>query len=377
MNLNVVWINEQGNLEHGISAVQKLRNAQNEWEGWLTEEKLNNVINENGKIIASPQAQSDDVQERNIAAGWMQGFKPIKMLIGSFYTDEFQKFDYYIADRIIEIDEEEFYNNRINLLREWLYDKSGIAYSKYSEQEKQYIVRQYEELETPFYFDYHEGWFQLLENANFIPLLGALILGYLVAGIFSNEFKWKSDAIYFSTALGRTKGTVAKIKAGVLMVSVLYWAAMLTYGLFTLCYLGFEGASCVIQWRLWNSIYNLKMWQACILILVYGYIGNLFLALLTMYISAKMKSTAFSATVPFIFVFLPSFLEGVADWLDNILVLKPGRLLESYQCLTSFDVLTIWGTVYRVLDVCVPLYLLLSVTLLLMIYREFQSKQIE
>lgn len=70
---------------------------------------------------------------------------------------------------------------------------------------------------------------------------------FLLAGIFSNEFKWKADAVYFSTLCGRNKATSAKIKAAFLLVTVLYWGAMLIYSLFTLCYLGFEGARCI-----WN-----------------------------------------------------------------------------------------------------------------------------
>ncbi|MBO5500632.1 MAG: hypothetical protein J6A48_01270, partial [Clostridia bacterium] len=58
-------------------------------------------------------------------------------------------------------------------------------------------------------------------------LLGTLILGYLVSGIFSNEFKWKADAVYFTTCYGRNKAVASKIKAGALLVSVLYWGSVL------------------------------------------------------------------------------------------------------------------------------------------------------
>ena len=230
-------------------------------------------------------------------------------------------------------------------------------------------------MQTPFYFTYYEGWHQLLENAGYIPSLGILILCFLLAGIFSNEFKWKADAVYFSTLCGRNKATSAKIKAGFLLVTVLYWGAMLIYSLFTLCYLGFEGASCVIQWQLWKSIYNLNMWQAWMLALISGYIGNLFLAFLTMWISAKTKSTVFAVTTPFILIFLPSFLEGMANWLDKILSLMPSHLLELYQNLGSFNILTIFGKVFRTLDVSIPLYLMLTVILIPMMYLEYHRKR--
>lgn len=376
LNIEVKWVNEQGESEYGLSAIQKLRDARNEWEGWLNEEKLNQVAQENQRIIATPQYRSNDVQQSNIAYGWKQGFTPIRDMISDSYANGFREYDYYTADRVSVISEDTFYANRIKLLKQWLYDESDTAYYKYSEQEKQYIIDVYEDLETPFYFDYYEGWHQLLENAGYIPALGILILGFLLAGIFSNEFKWKADSVYFSSLHGRNKATVAKIKAGFLLVTVLYWSAMLAYSLFTLCYLGFEGANCVIQWELWKTIYNLNMWQAWVLTLICGYIGNLFLAFLTMWISSKTKSTVFAVTVPFVLTFVPSFLEGIADWLDKILMLTPNKLLEFYQNLRTFDVMTVFGKVYRVLDLCIPLYVVLAIVLVPVMYREFRNKEI-
>ena len=375
LNVDVKWVNEQGESEYSLSAIQKLRNARNEWEGWLDNEKLNQVVQENQRIIATPQHQSQDIQQNNIAYGWTQGFRPIRNLISHAYSNGFREYDYYTADRISVIDENTFYANRIKILKDWLYDETDNAYHKYSEQEKQYIIHIYEELETPFYFDYYEGWHQLLENSSYISGLGILILGFLLAGIFSNEFKWKADSVFFSSLHGRNKATGAKIKAGFLLVTVLYWAAMLVYSLFTLCYLGFEGANCVIQWEVWKTIYNLNMWQAWVLTLICGYIGNLFLAFLTMWISSKTQSSVLAVTVPFVLTFVPSILGGIADWLDQILVLSPNILLECYQSLRYFDVMTIFGKVYRTLDVSIPLYLTLSVILIPMMYLEYHRKR--
>ena len=374
LNIEVKWVNEQGESEYGPSAVRKLREAQEQWEGWVDQETLTSVIQENQRINATPEAKSDIVQQGEIAYGWKQGFAPIRELVNYSYANGFREYDYYTADRITAIDEETFYANRERLLKDWLYDEADTGYSTYSEPEKQYIIEQYEKLKTPFYFTYYEGWYQLLENAGFIPALGILILGFLLAGIFSNEFKWKADAVYFSTLCGRNKAACAKIKAGFLLVTVLYWGAMLIYSLFTLCYLGFGGADCAIQWAPWKSIYNISMWQTWILVLVSGYIGNLFLALLTMWISAKTKSAVFAVVTPFIQLLLPSFLEGTSGWLSKVSGLLPPYLLQLYQNLGSFNVLTVFGKVVRTLNVAIPLYLTLSVILIPMMYREYRKK---
>ena len=376
MIIDVKWINEQGESEYGFSAVQKLRDARNQWEGLLDEEKLNLVVQENLRINATPEGQSSDVQQSNIAYGWKQGFSPIRELINRSYSSGFRIYDYYRADEISTIKEETFYENRVNLLKDWLYDKTDVAYDLYTEQEKQYLIGQYEAVEIPFYFDYHDGWYQLLENSAFLPMLGILIIGFMMAGIFSNEFKWKADAVYFSTLRGRNKAISAKIKAGLLLVTILYWSAMLIYSGVTLGYLGFEGAGCVVQLRAWKSIYNITMWQAWAMALVCGYIGNVFLAALTMFISAKTRSSVIAVATPFVILFIPSFLQGMADWLDIVIAMLPVSLLEFYQHLGTFNLITIFGKVYRVLDVCIPLYALLTIVLIPVIYREFRRKQI-
>ena len=376
LNYETKWVNELGESEHGLQAVQKLREARNEWEGYLDQEMLTKVIQENSRINATPEGQSSNVQQSNIAYGWKQGFIPIRELINRSYAAGFRTYDYYRADGISVIREETFYGNRTRQLTEWLYDKTEVAYDRYTETEKQYLIGQYEKLETPFYFDYFDGWYQLLEGSVYIPSMGILIIGFLLAGMFANEFKWKTDSIYYSTVHGRTRATAAKIKAGLLLVTVLYWTAMLLYSIFTLGYLGFEGGNCVIQFRVWKSPYNITMWQACVLCLLGGYVGNLFLSALTMYISAKTKSSVIAVITPFVCLFIPSFLQGITDWLDVVVSVLPDCLLLFYQRLGTFDLITIFGKVFRVLDVCLPLYAVLTMALIPVIYREFRVKQI-
>lgn len=306
LNVGSVWVNEQGSRETGPAAVKKMQAARAEWTGWLNQDMLTRAVQENARINATPQAQSNDVRQNDIAFGWKQGFDPIRELINRSYSPGFRHYDYYTADGITAIDEHTFYSNRVKLVRGWLNDKSDVGESTFTQQEKDYIISQYESLQTPFYMEYHDGWYQLLEKGMFILMMGILILSFALSGIFSGEFKWKADALYFSTTYGRTKGTSAKIKAGLLLITLLYWAGILVYSLFTLTYLGFGGGNTVIQVRLWKSLYNITMRQAWVLAVSCGYLGNLFLGILTMLISAKTKSAAVAVSMPFIVIFIPA-----------------------------------------------------------------------
>ena len=376
LNVGSEWVNEQGSHETGPAAVKKMQAARAEWTGWLNQDMLTRAVQENARINATPQAQSNDVRQNDIAFGWKQGFDPIRELINRSYSPGFRHYDYYTADGITAIDEQTFYSNRVKLVREWLNDKSDVGESTFTQQEKDYIISQYESLQTPFYMEYHDGWYQLLEKGTLIPMLGILILSFALSGIFSGEFKWKADALYFSTTYGRTKGTSAKIKAGLLLITLLYWAGILVYSLFTLTYLGFGGGNTVIQVRLWKSLYNITMRQAWVLAVSCGYLGNLFLGILTMLISAKTKSAAVAVTMPFIVIFIPVILQGTVDALSTFASLMPSTLLEFYQHLSTFDLVTVFGKVFRVADLCIPLYGLLTLILIPILYREYRTKQI-
>lgn len=110
--------------------------------------------------------------------------------------------------------------------------------------------------------------------------------------------------------------------------------------------------------------------------MICGYIGNLFPTALTKFISAKTKSSVIAVTTPFVIMFIPSFLHGMANWLDTVIAIVPVSLLKFYQHLGIFDLITIFENVFRVLDVCLPLYAVLTMVLVPVIYREFRRKQI-
>lgn len=366
MNTGTGWVNSQGITEFGPAAIRNMQKAQSEWTGFLDQELLTRVVQENARINATPEAHSKSIPELDTAFGWKQGFAPIRDLISEAYAPSFRAYDYYKADAITSIRVETFYRNRVEQVKEWLQDNG-----QFSENEKAFILRQYESLQTPFYFAYHNGWYQLLENVYLIPTLGILILGFVLSGIFANESKWNTEAICFSACYGRTKAVSAKIRAGLLLITAAYWGAALIYTLFTLGYLGSGGGQCVVQLRVWRSLYNVTLREAFVLTLFSGYIGNLFLGALTMYISARTKSSVIAVTVPFVLIFFPTFLQDKAVWLDTLIGLLPASLLQFYQRLSSFQFLTLFGSVFREMDMCIPLYALLTLLLIPLMYREY------
>lgn len=374
----VEWVNERGDSETGLEAISKLRNAQKQWAGILDTEKLEKIIRENQRICATPEAQSKDYEQNDIAYGWKQGIRPVLNMMNYAYSKDFQEFDWYCNESVTVDQAKDFYSNRTRLMKQWLLDKTGSAQYLFNENEQNYLIEQYETLETPFYVDYTEGWTQLLYNSPFVIMAAALILGFLSSGIFAGEYRWKADPVFFSAKHGRDKAVWAKIGAGFWMVTGLYWASVLVYSLVTLGLLGFDGGSCPIQVDLWKSFYHLKLWQAWVLTAVGGYIGNLFFAFFTMWVSAKTRSAVFASTVPFLLIFLPNFLDNLNnDTISKILGLIPDQLLQIQQALRYFHVYDLGIGVFNAMELLLPLYGLLIVVLVPVMYCRFRKRAVK
>lgn len=373
---NVSYVDEQGNSQGGPTAVSRLRAAQKEWAGYLDEEKIREVIVENNRIQNTPEALSQNVTESNIAYGWQQGIMDIRDLLNCSYAAGFREHDYYRADSLTEADAPSFYENRIKLLREWL---EGEAKDQYSETEKAYLIRQYEKMATPLYYDYMTGWRQLFELSPTIIMLTMLILGYLVAGVFSNEFTWKADAVFFSSVYGRNRAVSAKIGAGFWIVTGVYFASFLLYTGIVLLYLGADGWNLPVQvsWTAWKCFYNITNWQKYLLIGIGGYIGCLFIAFLTMLISARTRSTVLAVMTPVILIFIPSFISNIDSLLVNkIIGLLPDQLLQIQSALGYFNLYPVGGMIAGEVPVILVLYAVLSAAILPVLYQTYRRLQI-
>lgn len=374
--LSVDYVDENGNTQSGPSAVAKLKAMQKEWTGYLDEEKIRSVIEKNVEINNTEEAKSQNVSQNNIAYGWKQGINEIRSLLNCSYATGFRDYDHYIADGLSLDVAGDFYDNRIKLLKNWL---EGEAKDQFSAKEKEYLINQYENIETPFYYDYMKGWQQLFEFAPTIIMLTMIILGFLVAGIFANESAWKADAIFFSCTYGRNKAIISKIAAGFLIVTVVY---IITFGVFTgivLLYLGADGYNLPIQsnWTAWKCFYNITNIQKYLIIGIGGYIGCLFISFLSMYLSAKTKSAVLAAMVPVILIFIPSFISNIDSPIVNkIIGLLPDQLLQAGNALSYFNLYTIGGKVLGAVPILIVLYIVLSIVLVPLLYRAYRHAQV-
>lgn len=370
---NISYVNESGETETGFQAVKKLREEQKEWAGFLDEVKIRKVIEENNKISQTPEAQSEDFQENDKAFHKKQGFQEIRNLLNYAYAEGFRDYNYFRADSLKPEDASKFYENRIVLLKEWL---SGEGKALFSETEKEYLIKKYESLQTPFFYDYVEGWKQLFLYFPTILMILMLVLGYLISGIFAREFQWKADSILFSSMYGKNKAVSAKVKACFYIVTGIYWCTVLLYTGAVLLYLGADGAFCPIQANSsgWKSFYEMTNMEKYILCAVGGYLGCLFISFLTMLVSGKTKSSVVAVVLPFVLLFLPSFLSNINHPVAaGILGLLPDRLLQLAQGTANFTLYEIGGKVLDGIFLLFPVYSVFCALLLPVLKRMYRK----
>ena len=377
--VDVTYVDRNGDSRTGIAAARMLRAEKKQWAGALDAARIRAVIEENLRNLDTPEARSSALRDNEIAYSRGQGYSDIRMLCCRAFSESFQDFDYYLADRLSPEVAGSFDENRVLLLKKWMADGETGASELLSPSEQRDLEARYEALETPLNYDYFDGWSQMFEYLPVLSMLVAILLGYLVGGIFSNEFAWRTDAVLFASFHGRGKAVRAKLAAGILLVTLIYWVTILAFSAFVLVALGADGAHCPIQISsgYWKSLYNISFVEAWRMSLIGGYIGCLFLALLSMLVSAASRSTAAAVLLPVALLFVPEFIsDGGNRLVFKLLGLLPVNLLRIPMGLKQFILYGIGGRTIGSAVLLPVVYAALALPLLLLIYRIYRRKQL-
>lgn len=375
---SVEWVDTQGNWETGHSAAQKLQQAQTEWSGTLDQELLEKGLEEIKRIYGSMDSGETDIEENWAVRSQLQGVQEIADLLSWSYGETYGSFEKMVSGLQAE-NLTDFYENRIEQRKAWLYDDSSWAYYNYAEREKQYIVNQYTAMEAPLQVSYHEGWVQANEHLPTLLKYGLILLSFILAGIFSDEFTLKTAVVYYNTYYGRTKATASKIALGFFTITCIFFVSTGVYSVVVLGVLGTDGATCGLQshagyWFLWE---NMTFLQKYLLSLTAGYAGYLFVGFLTMWISAKTKSSVLAVLIPSLVILLPEYL-GVdhSSFMFYVIGILPDRLLDFGGALSYLLLYPLGDHILTSRRIILAVYPCITALLAALCYREYRYKQI-
>lgn len=176
---------------------------------------------------------------------------------------------------------------------------------------------------------YHEGWVRANEQISTLLRYAIILLSFILAGIFADEFTLKTDAVYYNTYHGRTKSTIVKVVIGFLIITLAYWLCVGAFSFIVLGNLGTEGANCYVQSHavFWNTKENITFLQKYLLTVTAGYIGYLFVGFLVMWISELTKSPVLAVLIPSMLIILPEYLWNFySPTMRRIIGILPDKL---------------------------------------------------
>lgn len=346
------WFVDDGKKITGIEAIKKAKEEKSKYNSVITEKVVANIITQY-KDISNNSIDGSLTKKQSII---IQPIDELVHLIDASFG-EFHSFNYYKCGTLLTSQSHMFYENRINMLIEWI--NTNPEAQVYSKNERKFIVDSAVNLKTPFKYSYMDGWKTVIQNISYIIFILFFILIIIVVPVFSSEYQSGMDTILFSTLYGKTKVGYAKVISVYIISTLIYWLTVLFYSITVLLVYGFDGWECLIQtnYVFWKSYYQLTNLQLFMTILGLGYLGSLLLVSLTMVISAKVKSM-FQTVVPsFLILIVPMILSSSNRFWENILNLFPHNISYGAMMFQLFNLYDLGGKVFSQVHMFLIVYI--------------------
>lgn len=94
-----------------------------------------------------------------------------------------------------------------------------------------------------------------------------------------------------------------------------------------------------------------------------------------MWVSAATKSSILAAMVPWVLIFIPSFVQNL-HFLDDVMALFPDRLLRVDESLGYFELFELFGKVVGAIPLQFAIYIPATLLLIPLIYQTYRKKQL-
>lgn len=184
---------------------------------------------------------------------------------------------------------------------------------------------------SEYVYGYCKGWEHVLQSMTWIILV-MMIICVGIAPVFAGEYQSKCDSLFLCMKYGRSRLPAAKIAAVWLFTSVVYFGLMIVNSAWILLSAGTEGWDTSVQFLdpATPVSYPVTVGQACLLVLLLGYVLTLGIMAVTLWMSSIFKNAYGVIVVAFLLLIVPSFLQmGFGGYLlQHILALLPSNIMS-------------------------------------------------
>lgn len=352
------YVDENGNVSTGIMATRSLTANRRVWNGTLTEEELAKVITQNRKVMMQSE-------EKNANYGkTLQPIDEIKSFMISVLTPD-SDYDESVLDQLSEEDMHNFYRIYQDNMK-----KMAEEYGK-TEVQKKYLEKKYQEIKLPLKYETYSPWDTMIMYAETYSIVLAIIVGFICAGIFADDFQTKADAVLFAAKYGRTKAVKIKILAGIVTATMIYWLGIVLLSMISFGIMGISGANTPYQIEQAYSIYIMTYGQYYLLTIMCGFIASLLAATLSMFVAAKMHTISVAVCVPFFLYCLLPFIGRALSGYTDVFKLIPTILTNVEASVKVPLIYQIGNFVFRQIPLVMVIYTVVAIVLIPLIYRSF------
>lgn len=357
---SVRYTDEDGGTHTGIMAARKLAADRNRWKGELTAEKIAEAVKSNREL---KQKYSDEIPDEEYGKT-KQSYNEITDFAVSILAPD-SDWDENVLYQLSDEQADGLYSTYKENIQ-----KMVKEYGETKEQQK-FLKEQYEKIKMPFSYKAMVSWDTMILYAETYGIILAIVIGFLAAGIFAEEFSNRAEAVFYAAKHGRSKAVGNKIKAGMLMTTIVYWSGVLILSFISFAVMGVSGFMTPYQMEQPYSIYPMTYGQYYLMILICGYIACLLSAAVCMLVAAKMRTANVAVCIPFFLFCVMPFIGRAFSSFIAFFKLTPDMLMNIMQCVKNPNIFQIGSMVFRQIPFIMLLYFAVSIVLLPFVYKSF------
>ncbi len=359
----------------GVKAIKEEKLRVKTIVGTLDETKINEAISYHKELSNSKDnlSKGGELSDKLYVRYWLP-YKEIGYLINTAYSD-INRYDGQIINKLSKNDSNEFYSNRIKKIEKFL--NQSYINSPFDSSDIDSIINAAKSIKIPFYFNYNEGWNKILKGSHFFNIVIILVLCFCNCIIFTNDYQNGMIYVVRTTINGKNKLAYAKIKASIIFSSLCFMLFHMIYFGGYMAFYGLDGWNCPIQIipSYWLSIYNLKFYQAYIIMLLIALCACIFIVMCTLLLANILKKAFLTISVIAVLMLSPNFIstKSLSKGLTNFVELLPVKAINIKYSLTQQYFYNIFG--YEILRCYItPFILLIGIAILIPIIVRIYSK---
>lgn len=264
----------------------------------LTDETLQQLVREYQRMEAEGLELELERTDWKIINSWLSMLYPELHDPSTYRT----MISYVNPDKLTD-----FYERREQAIDDFLENSGQVGV------EKEYLLNMEQKVETPFQYEWVEGWSQLLGSiVADLGIVMALFLAITLSPLFAGEWHDNTCSLVLTTKNGRGKVALAKILTGLAFTVEFFVILVILSIISQMLFMGTSGWDMPIQNIKPLAIAPMNMLQAEIYEYAFALLGAIGFAGIVMFISATVKSNVLALLFSLAVVYGPMM---VAEYL--------------------------------------------------------------